>query len=265
MNKADERLDANALDVAVGDASPDCDLAAGQEACDNDQTRALTQTLAACSELAQTLSALFFKTLTQEQIDTLAQQDLSAFADLNEDFDRGLNDIVRYLRRRNTGTRQQLACDFTSAFVGTKTYEGKSAVPYESVFTSEDGLLCQQAYHDIVALYAREGLKKDDGLHIPDDHLSYMLEFTGVLLTRAASAIEAGDDEGARHSLACIHSFVETHMLSWFDAFSQRAQLLLETRFYRGVLYLTRGFLAFTLDITSDALEELGEGALKAA
>ena len=54
-------------------------------------------------------------------------------------------------------------------------------------------------------------------------------------------------------------------MLSWFDAFSQRAQLLLETRFYRGVLYLTRGFLTFTLDIAHDALEELEEGTLKAA
>ncbi len=265
MNKAEERLNANALDVVVGDTSSDCDLAAGKEACGDDQRRALTQTLAACSQLAQTLSALFFKTLTQEQIDVLAQQDLSAFADLNEDFDRGLNDIARYLRRRNTGTRQQLACDFTSAFVGTKTYEGKSAVPYESVFTSEDGLLCQQAYHNIVALYAREGLKKDDGLHIPDDHLSYMLEFTGVLLDRAAAAIEASDIEAARHNLACIHEFVETHMLSWFDAFAQRAQLLLETRFYRGVLYLTRGFLTFTLDVTNDALEETGEGALKAA
>ena len=127
MNKADERLDASALNVAVGDALQDCDLAAGQEACDNDQKRALTQTLAACSQLAQTLSALFFKTLTQEQIDALAQQDLSAFADLNEDFDRGLNDIVRYLRRRNTGTRQQLACDFTSAFVVHARVCGRSS------------------------------------------------------------------------------------------------------------------------------------------
>ena len=118
MNKADERLDANALNVAAGDASPDCDLAVGQEACDNDQTRALTQTLAACSQLAQTLSALFFKTLTQEQIDTLAQQDLSAFADLNEDLaaeqkaratydnilrlsdDPDVNDVIKFLRAR---------------------------------------------------------------------------------------------------------------------------------------------------------------------
>ena len=256
MNETDGRLNENVATAADADTQEHDDSLSGQDACDDDQTRALTQILAACSRLAQTLSALYFKTLSQEQIDNLANQDLSAFKGINADIDSGLNDIARYLRRRNTGTRQQLACDFTSAFVGTKTYEGKSAVPYESVFTSEDGLMCQQAYHDVVAIYAREGLKKDDGLHIPDDHLSYMLEFVGVLLDRAASALEKGDDEAAAHDLTCVRDFVDEHMLSWFDEFAQRAQLLLETRFYRGVLSMTRGFLTFVRDTADEATRE---------
>ena len=32
--------------------------------------------------------------------------------------DDGRNDIMRYLRRRNTGTREELASDFTSVFYG---------------------------------------------------------------------------------------------------------------------------------------------------
>ncbi len=256
MNETDERLNENVAAAADADTQARDDSTTDRDACNDDQTRALTQILAACSQLAQTLSALYFKTLSQEQIDNLANQDLSAFKGINDDIDSGINDIARYLRRRNTGTRQQLACDFTSAFVGTKTYEGKSAVPYESVFTSEDGLMCQQAYHDVVAIYAREGLKKDDGLHIPDDHLSYMLEFVGVLLDRAVTALDKGDEEAARHNLACVRDFADAHMLSWFDTFAQRAQLLLETRFYRGVLSMTRGFLTFVRDTADEAIQD---------
>lgn len=223
------------------------------------------EALRACAAFADMLSALYFKTLTQGQIDALARQDLSAYRGLNEDFDAGINDIERYLRRRNTGTRQQLACDFTSAFVGTKTYEGKSAVPYESVFTSEEGLLCQGSYHDVIALYRREGLEKDDGLHIPDDHLSYMLEFVGVLERRAAECLDGGDADAAGHDLKVADDFVRTHMLSWFDAFADRARLVLQTRFYRGVLSLTRGYLAFVRDLFGEALDGLGRASRPAA
>lgn len=223
------------------------------------------QSLRACADFAETLSSLYFKPLTQEQIDALAQQDLEAFKGLDAQFDQGINDITRYLRKRNTGTRQQLACDFTSAFVGTKTYEGKSAVPYESVFTSEDGLLCQQAYHDVVAEYRREGLEKDDGLDIPDDHLSYLLAFTGALMRRAADALESGDSEGARHDLETVADFVDTHILSWFDSFRERCGLLLQTRFYRGVLAMTRGYLDFEQDFLRRTLAAVPAGCQEPA
>ena len=40
------------------------------------------------------------------------------------------------------------------------------------------------------------------------------------------------------------------------DAFAQRAQLLLETRFYRGVLSMTRGFLTFVRDTAVEAIQD---------
>lgn len=81
------------------------------------------------------LARLFFKPLTQEEIDALV---VSGFAEAawagTDACDEGCNDIARYLRRRNTGTREELACDFTSAFYGTITVEGRTAMPYESLF-----------------------------------------------------------------------------------------------------------------------------------
>ena len=121
----------------------------------------------------------------------MTDNDLASLTGPNEAFRDGLNDMVRYLRKRNTGTRQELACDFTSAFAGTKTYAGKSAVPYESVFTSEDGLLCQEAYHEVHAAYRREALHKRDGITFPDDHLSFMCQFMATLSRRSLGKIDA--------------------------------------------------------------------------
>ena len=79
--------------------------------------------------------------------------DWSEYADVNELFADGVNDITRYLRKRNSGTRQALAVDFTSAFAGTSSWKGRYAVPYESVHTSEEGLMFQDAYHEVFQLY----------------------------------------------------------------------------------------------------------------
>ena len=100
--------------------------------------------------------------LTAEQVEAMAGQDFSAYAELNEDFADGVNDITRYLRKRNTGTRDEMAVDFTGTFTGIKTYEGKTAVPYKSVFTSEDGLMYQEGFREVYHAFKAEAIKKRD-------------------------------------------------------------------------------------------------------
>ena len=89
----------------------------------------------------------------------MAGQDFSDYAELNEDFADGVNDITRYLRKRNTGTRDEMAVDFTGTFTGIKTYEGKTAVPYKSVFTSEDGLMYQEGFREVYHAFKAEAIK----------------------------------------------------------------------------------------------------------
>ncbi len=194
----------------------------------------------------ETIASLYFMPLKQEQVDSMAAADFSAYADLNEDFAAGVNDITRYLRKRNTGTRDELAVDFTGAFAGVKVYEGKTAVPYKSVFTNKDGLMYQEGYQDVYRAFRSECVKKREGLDWPDDHLSFMCEFMALLSRRAEAALAAGDPERALHELEVSRSFLDENILSWFDAFVERANLLVKTRFYKGVLKITRGF--FTLD-----------------
>ncbi len=203
----------------------------------------------------ETLASLYFMPLKQEDVDNMAAADFSAYADLNEDFADGLNDITRYLRKRNTGTRDELAVDFTGAFAGVKVYEGKTAVPYKSVFTNADGLLYQEGYRDVFQAFKSECVKKREGLDWPDDHISFMCEFMALLSRRTEKALAAGDYAQALHELQVSRSFLDDNILSWFDRFAERALLLLKTRFYKGVLKISKGFFALDRETLDDLVD----------
>ena len=205
------------------------------------------------------VASLYFKPLTAEQVENIANMDLSIYSDVNEYFAEGLNDITRYLNKRNTGTRQELAVDFTAAFAGTSTWKGESAVPYESVFTSEEGLLFQESYHEVYRLYKKHHVARQEGYDFPDDHLSFMCEFLAILSDRTIEALKVGDRVGALEQIRLSREFLDAHILSWFDKLRDRALLLLETRFYRGVLKMSKGFFLFDAKVLDEMIEELEE------
>lgn len=219
---------------------------------------ALNAVLEARASFYEMLASLYFKPLTQGEIESMASADFSAYADISDWFADGLNDMARYLRKRTTGTRQELAVDFTGAFAGTSTYGGKTAVPYKSVFTSSEGLMYQEGYREVFAAFKGEAVKRRDGLDWPDDHLSFLFQFVALMSRRAARALAAGDAPTSLHDLVTSRTFLEEHICSWFDSFSDSADRLLSTRFYRGVLKVTRGFLELDRETLDDLIEEVG-------
>ncbi|MFR2586946.1 TorD/DmsD family molecular chaperone [Adlercreutzia equolifaciens] len=216
--------------------------------------------IAACEGRAafyDLLAAIYFRPLTAEQIDNIAGIDWSEYADLNELFADGVNDVSRYLRKRNSGTRQELAVDFTSAFAGTQSWKGRYAVPYESVHTSEEGLMFQEAYHEVFQLYKANRVAKAEGYDFPHDHLSFMCEFLVVLSERIAAVLEAGGDAEALAQVRVSRAFLADHILSWFDTFQDLALLLLQTRFYRGILKISKGFFLEDAELLDSMAVEL--------
>lgn len=205
----------------------------------------------------ETLASLYFQPLKQDQIDAMAQQDFTVYADINQDFADGVNDITRFLRKRHSGTRQDLAVDFTGAFVGTATWEGRYAVPFKSVFTSDEGLMYQEGYREVYDAYKQEAVKKRDGLDWPDDHLSFMFQFMALLSRRTEAALAKGSKTDALHDLRVSQEFLTQHIASWFDDFFELAMKLMKTRFYRGVLKITRGYIAFDQAVLKDLIEEV--------
>jgi TorA maturation chaperone TorD len=224
-------------------------------------TAELIEVLKNRSAFYRTLSILYFNTLTQEQIDNLAQTDFSAFGADEPLLIAGFDDMRRYLRKRNTGTRQELAVDFTSTFMGAQAYQGRYAVPYESVYRGESGLLMQEPRNEVYRTYKAAAIKLKEGVDLPEDHLSFEFEFLAILCDRTVEALNAGDTGRAIGLLEAQRTFIEDHILSWFDDLAELANKMRKTRFYRGVLKITKGYLEVDMEAIQDLIAEVkGEG-----
>lgn len=225
------------------------------------ETQELQEMLTARSRYYRMLKDLYFRSLTQEEIDAMGQTD---FTDLRQGKEasllaEGFDDVFRYLRKRNTGTRQELSADFTGAFLGTKVRDGKQAMPYESLFRDESGLLMRQPRSEVYRFYKQASVMLKSDLNIPEDHLAFEFEFMAILCERAVACLAAGDADGCRTQLDLQSEFFNDHIACWFDEFYDRAQGFVETRFYRGVLKITKAFLdgeRAALDESRSLLEE---------
>ncbi|MDR1421699.1 MAG: molecular chaperone TorD family protein [Coriobacteriales bacterium] len=209
-------------------------------------------------------SRIFFKPLDEAEIHRFAAMDYIALAQQLEGtglLAEGFNDMGRALKRHHTGTRQQLATDYTMCFDGVESLEGEVAVPYASVFISEKALLNQEPRHQVYRVYRDEGIKLDSKIRLPEDHLSFELEFIALLADRAGLALKDDNPSEAIRNLELSREFIDQHIFSWFDLFAKRAEKILKTRFYRGALKATRGYLELDLDTIADLIEIIsGEG-----
>ena len=125
----------------------------------------------------RTLASLYFKELDQAGIDALSNEDLTATGVDDELMEEGYADMAAYLKHRDGGTRQELATDFAGAILAAGSYDDRRATPYESVFTSESGLLMQEARDDVYRRFCEARVAVDEGLRTPEDHLSFEFEF----------------------------------------------------------------------------------------
>lgn len=221
--------------------------------------QAMVAALQGRADFYDLLAAIYFKPLTAEQVENIATMDLSAYEDINEYFADGINDIRRYLNKRNSGTRQELAVEFTASFGGVSSWKGKYAVPYESVHTSQEGLMYQDAYHEVYHFFKENRVDRGAGYDYPHDHLSFMCEFMAIESHRMIAALEAGDTDEVLHHVEVCQGFLQDHILSWFDTFADLALLLIKTRFYKGILKISKGFFLEDAELLeSIALEVQG-------
>lgn len=195
----------------------------------------------------RTLGSLVYLELTQEQIDALKAQNLSTLGDGEEGLlGEGFRGIGRYLSRCSPNVRQDLAVEYARIFLGAGVTTEQSAAPFESVFTSPEGLLMQDARDEVVAVYRKYGTAIDPDANVPEDHLGFELTFLGNMADKTADVLEAGEVDAARVTdlIGAQIAFIDGHILNWIGKLSEKVDQFAESQFYPSVMKLIAGYVA---------------------
>jgi TorA maturation chaperone TorD len=204
------------------------------------------------------LARLYRTEVDQEFLDQMSEMDLSMEVDVPEIRD-GYRMLRDYLDRPGETIITDLAVDYARVFLGAGQGEKNGAYPYESVYTSEERLVMQEARDQVLKLYREEGLERSEAIVEPEDHLSLELEFMAHLCRRAAEAMNAGDHAGALDYLQKQQQFLDQHLLAWVPAFCDDVQRLARESFYQAVAKITAGYLGMERELIADLTDVVQE------
>ncbi len=150
---------------------------------------------------------------------------------------------------------EELAVTFDRVFFGMGPLSATKAFPYESVYTSQAGLMMQDAYSETLKEYRREGLRKKERFTEPEDHLAVQLSFVRVLCDRAREALLAGDFPAAERAAREQRSFVNGHLANWIGRFAADACTAAEGGFYAHAARFTARFIEEDAAVLADMLD----------
>ncbi|MEC4185166.1 molecular chaperone TorD family protein [Adlercreutzia sp. R21] len=154
-----------------------------------------------------------------------------------------------------------LAVTFDRVFFGMGPLTARHAFPYESVYTSDRGIMMQEAYAAMTRTLREQALVKDASFTEPEDHLAVELAFMATLADRTVAFLAARDEAGdaaatetVRQSLA----FAQSHLLNWIGRFC--AELVLaatpdgEESFYVALARFTARFVEGDAELLEEML-----------
>lgn len=210
------------------------------------------------AETYRFLSQMLLKELTQEAIDELSRAEWPKDTG-NDHLDRGYDLLRRYFAFSEGDRRSQLAVEYARIFLAAGVYarEKETAVPYESVFTSEEHVVMGESRDKVVAWFAEDGFQVDPELHEPEDHLSFELEYLSVMNERAAALLRANDREGLARNVRRQACFIDDHLSNWIGPLSLVASEYAKTAFYLGMLEVAQGALEQTRAMLGEIYEHL--------
>lgn len=213
----------------------------------------------------QFLSQAMFKELNDDAIAALAAGEWPENTG-NAKLDSGYAMMRRYFAFAASDARTQLACEYARVFLaaGVYTKKRRTAVPYESVFTSEEHIVMQDSRDDVLARYLEDGFQVNPELHEPEDHLAFELEYLSTMSERAAKLAEAGDGRGLARNVQRQIDFIDKHLLNWVGDLRDVAKEYAKLTFYMGMLLVIEGTLEESRAVLVEVLDGLGESACDA-
>ena len=151
---------------------------------------------------------------------------------------------------------EQLAVEFDRVFYGMGPLTARHAFPYESVYTSDRGIMMQEAHGQVVRVLREQQLAKDPAFKEPEDHLAVELAFMATLADRAAALLREGDEAAATEAVAQQRDFLQEHLLNWVDRFCVDLKTAVGEGFYAHLAQFTAAFLADDGQLLDEMLED---------
>ncbi len=202
------------------------------------------------------LARIFRVEVDQDLLEQMAGMTLPAEIELPE-ISEGYRILNGFLEHRKASTLTDLAVDYARIFLGagaasTRTY------PYESVYTSPDRLVMQDARDQVLQLYRLEGLgRAEQEFGEPEDHIALELQFMACLCRKTTEALKDGNKERALGYLEKQKDFVQAHLLPWVPRFCSDVQRLAREDLYRAVAKITLGYLKMEQDLIGELMDEI--------
>lgn len=150
---------------------------------------------------------------------------------------------------------EELAVVFNRVFFGMGPRTAQKAFPYESVYTSEKGLMMQDAFSEVKKFYRTAGFEKAAGFTEPEDHLAIELAFMARLADQAAAALREGNEEAAEQLIAKQQEFLHTHLLNWTSPFFTEVRSAAEGGFYADLASFAEAYLRADAEALTEVLE----------
>lgn len=160
----------------------------------------------------------------------------------NASLDQGYGLMRKYLAAPGDDPLTDLAVDYARIFLAAGIYEGDAAFPIESVYTSKDHLVMQEAWEKVAKAYGEKGVAKKDK-DLPEDHLGLELEFMARLVAEERAARAKAGGAAAEKASGEQKKFLAEHLAPWVGAFCADVRKCPGGDFYKAVSYLTEGFL----------------------
>lgn len=204
------------------------------------------------------LARIYRMEVEQELLEQMARMSLPVEVDLPE-ISEGYRMLNCFLEHRTGNTLTDLAVDYARIFLGAGA-TGNRTYPYESVYTSPDRLVMQDARDQVLKLYREEGLgRAEEEFNEPEDHIALELEFMAYLCQKTTEALKDGNNGCALGYLQKQKDFIEEHLIPWVPPFCNDVQRLAQGDFYKAVAKITIGYLSMEKDLIGELMDEIQE------
>jgi TorA maturation chaperone TorD len=183
------------------------------------------------------LSALYLKEVDEQTLEMLKNIDYSVFNE-NTDFDRGFNMLNDAVNNSDPSILLNFAREYARSFFGAGLARNSGAYPYESVYTSTEHLLMQQARDEVVKYYQSEDLDRNSNFTESEDHIAFELAFMSKLCEKEGETLK--ESEAIRKKQK---DFFNKHINNWIPRFATDLENIAIEPFYKALAFITGAFI----------------------